>query len=228
MPKLTHAQRLEIPKWSLAHNGWGNGTGYPGKRGNPACKYCGIGDTYSCACGNTATCGKAGFPLKSMQPGMEEGYDNCAAAYQWGQKHNALINSWVAKIGDLILVDTGGGAQPGHTECIYKIDGTGPSRRIFTIGWDSGPSNVDGFRGQGGTHKHVWSDPVGKGNPAIMGVLDLDKCVDWSKVDAAHKPPKRKKLRRQPLHKTPESTVTPQPTPPRHPWYWRFLNWWNR
>jgi len=230
MPKLTVAQRHEIPKWSLSYNGWGNGSGYPGKRGNPAGKYCGLGDTYSCAMGNTTTYGKAGFPMVSMQPGMREGYAYCPDAYAWGRKHRAIINSWDAHVGDLILVNTGGGAQPGHTECIYHVEDRGTHVELFTIGWDSGPSNVDGFRGQGGVHKHVWNSVIGKGNPSIMAVLDADKCVDWSKVDKpehAKRRAKRKKLTPAPQQKTPDSKTKPGPEHARSFWDRWHWGWWR-
>ena len=231
MPKLTHGQRLEIPKWSLAHNGWGDGSGYPGKSPNPACRYVGHATEYSCADGVTATFGKAGFPLVPMQPGMAEGYAYCPDALAYGRRHKAVIDSWTAKVGDIILVDTGGGAQPGHTEVIYHVAGNGSDRKIFTVGWDSGPSNVDSYRGQGGVHRHVWSDPVGQGNPAIMAVLDADKVIDWAKVNQpAHNKhaAKRKKLRPAPIQKTPQGNLVTPPAAPEQspPWFKRWLRHW--
>lgn len=181
--KLTAAQRREIGHYSVQHyNGWGDGSGYPGKSPNPACEYVGHPLEFSCADGVTMNFGRTGHPLRSLQAGMPEGYDNCHSAYVWGQQHKAIIKSWKAQVGDVLLIDTGGGSQPGHTETIYKITGGGATRRIFSVGWDSGPSNVDGHRGQGGVHLHVWDDPEGRGNPAIMAVLDADRIVDFSKI----------------------------------------------
>jgi hypothetical protein len=218
--KLTHAQRDEIPKWSLSYaaRGWGDGSGYPGRGGNPACKYVGHGLEYSCADGVTTTFGKAAFPLISMQPGMSEGYAYCPDALIEGRKRNAVINSWTAQVGDILLIDTGGGAQPGHTEVIYDVQGSGATRRVFSVGWDSGPSNVDHFTGQGGVHRHVWSTPTGKGSAAIMAVLDADKVIDWAKVgQPAHAPAKakRKKLKPAVQHKTEHSKVTAPPKQPK-------------
>lgn len=233
MPKLTHADREQIPKWSLSYalRGWGDGSGYPGKPNNPACRYVGHGLEYSCADGVTTTFGKAGFPLAAMQPGMSEGYAYCPDALIYARKHHGVIDSWTAKIGDVLLIDTGGGAQPGHTEVIYHVEGTGAARRIFSVGWDSGPSNVDRFTGQGGVHRHVWADPEGKGNPAIMAVLDAEKIIDWSKVGAPEhtvRKAKRKKLAPAPQHKTVESkTTTPPKAPAKAPsWFRRWLWKW--
>lgn len=214
--KLTQAQREEIPRWSLSHNGWGDGSGYPGKKNNPACRYVGHGLEYSCADGVTTTFGKAGFPLVSMQPGMSEGYAYCPDALAEGHKRSAVINSWQAQVGDILLIDTGGGAQPGHTEVVYDVQGQGATRRVFSIGWDSGPSNVDRFTGQGGVHKHVWNTPAGKGNAAIMAVLDADKVIQWAKVgQPAHTAAKakRKKLEPAPQQKTQHSKQQPVPVP---------------
>jgi hypothetical protein len=224
MPKLTHAQRERIPAWSLkyAARGWGDGSGYPGKANNPACKYVGHGLEFSCADGVTASFGKAGFPLVSMQPGMAEGYAYVPDALDYGKKHKAVINSWNAKVGDILLIDTGSGSQPGHTECIYHVTGSGASRKVYSVGWDSGPSNVDSYRGQGGVHRHVWADPAGKGSAAFMAVLDADKVIDWAKVITdpaeAKKQTKRKKLKPAPIVKDEHGQVSLRgvPQPARH------------
>lgn len=205
--KLTATERHKIPAWSLSYNGWGDGSGYPGKPNNPANKYVGHGLEFSCADGVTATFGKAGFPLISMQAGMSEGYAYCYDAYVEGKRLKAIIPSWDAQVGDILLIHTGSaGAQPGHTECVYAITGTNATRRVWSIGWDSGPSNVDGFTGQGGVHKHIWSAPKGRGNAAIMAVLDADKVIDWRKVMSGA--PRPRKLRPAPLSKNSQSKVS--------------------
>ena len=48
---------------------------------------------------------------------------------------------------------------------------------LFTIGGNSGPSNVDGFSGQGGVHRHRWNAPAGQGNDQVLVVVDTSKVV---------------------------------------------------
>lgn len=193
--KLSDGQRQKIVNYALKFNGWGDGSGYPGKSPNPACTYVGHGLEYSCADGVTMEFGKTGHPLVSMQPGMAEGYAYCPDALLYGRAHDAVIPSWKAQPADVLLIDTGDGAQPGHTELVTSHEGDW----VFSIGWDSGPSNVDHFTGQGGVHRHKWYCPAGVGNSAILAVLDADKIVDHSKVDGKTrsgkklKPPARKK-----------------------------------
>lgn len=203
MPTLTHAEREAIGNYSVQrYNGWGNGSGYPGKANNPACKYVGHGLEYSCADGVTMNFGKSGFPLVSMQPGMSEGYAYCPDALIYGQRHHAIINSWEARPADIILVHTGShGAQPGHTETVYKVEGAW----VFTVGWDSGPSNVDGYTGQGGVHLHKWYCPKGIGNNNIIAVLDADKCINWDAV--TRKTDHRKRIKPAPLQKNTANKV---------------------
>lgn len=207
MPKLTAAQRKQLPSWSLAHNGWGDGSGYPGKRNNPACKYVGHGLEYSCADGATATYGHAGYPmLGGIQPGMAEGAAYVPDFYAFARKHKGGIRkSWNAQVGDLWLVDTGSGAQPGHVEVVYKVTDHGEFVMVYTVGWDSGPSNVDAqYDGQGGVHRHVWQTKPKAGNPACYAVVNADVLIDWSRRGA--KPAKKPKP--APLSKTTTGQVT--------------------
>lgn len=208
MPRLTEADRRKIADYALTWNGWGDGTGYPGKNPNPACTYVGHGLEYSCADGVTMIHGHCGFPLISMQPGMAEGYAYCPDALAAAKKiKGAVIPSWSARAGDILLIDTGDGAQPGHTETVTGRDGD----RVFSLGFDSGPSNVDHYTGQGGCHRHVWTCPPRKGNSSIIAVLDADKVIDWSKVGQAQhtgRAAKKKQLAPAPLSKTAENKVT--------------------
>lgn len=171
--------------------GWGNGSGYPGKSPNPACRYMGIGTTYSCACGVSMNFGHAGFPLISMQAGYKHGYTYCPSGLSAARAHHAVIRSWNAQPADILFINTGGGAQPGHTEMVVRVWGSGSGRMVRSLGWDSGPSNVTGGggAGQGGVHLHDWRCPEGSGNSAIMGVGDAAKLSPGLAKLAGHPAP---------------------------------------
>lgn len=214
MPKLTAGQRRQIAEFALKWNGWGDGSGYPGKKNNPACKYVGHALEYSCADGVTFVHGKTGFPLISMQPGMSEGYAYCPDGLAKGKQVKAVIPSWTVRAADVLLIDTGDGAQPGHTETVTSVEDHGNEVWIYSLGFDSGPSNVDHFKGQGGCHRHVWISVKGKGCEEILAALDADKITDWAKVNktvvavhAGKKVPVTKKLKPAPIVKSEKSKV---------------------
>lgn len=163
--------RLAIVRFNLSFNGWGDGSGYPGKCPNPACAYLGRPCEYSCADGYTFACKHSGFPLPSFYAGVSTGFAYVPWGMDFAKRHNALRPSWEAEPADAVFINTGSGAQPGHVEMVTGRSGS----LLYTFGWDSGPSNVDHFRGSGGCHRHVWSDPVGEGNPMIMATMDLSK-----------------------------------------------------
>lgn len=165
--------RLSIVRFNLTFNGWGDGSGYPGRCPNPADTYLGRPCEYSCADGYTFACKHQGYRLPVMQAGLATGFAYCPSGLDYARKHGAIRSSWTAEPADAVFIHTGSGAQPGHVEMVEKWeDGV-----LHTFGWDSGPSNVDHFRGQGGCHRHVWSAPRGVGNSAIMAVMDLSKIV---------------------------------------------------
>jgi hypothetical protein len=165
--------REDVVKELTAYNGWGDGSGYPGKRPNPACEY--LGRPYEFSCGDWVTYAfkKAGLALPSMQAGCSTGYAYCPSAYNFAHEHNLIIPSWKMQPADILLINTGGGIQPGHTELgIRWANGS-----LFSEGGDSGGSNVDHFTHSGGTHEHRWTDPVGQGNASIMVVIDSAKLL---------------------------------------------------
>lgn len=182
--------RMSIVKFNMSFNGWGDGHGYPGLCPNPADTYLGRPCEYSCADGVCFACKHQGFPLPAMQVGLSNGFAYCPSGLDYAKKHGATISSWKAQPADFIFIYTGGGAQPGHVEMVEKREGD----TLYSFGWDSGPSNVDHFRGQGGCHRHAWSDPVGVGNSVIMAAVDLSKLVH---LPSGPKP-------------------TPKPAPPYH------------
>lgn len=184
MVTTEHKNRLSIVEFNLSHNGLYNGTGYPGHCPNEACQYLGRPCEFSCADGYSFAVKHQGFALPSMQPGLATGFASCYYGFKATKAKKALITSTEARPGDAIFIDTGNGSQPGHVEMVYKRAGN----NLYSFGWDSGPSNVDDFKGQGGCHKHVWPDKGG--NARIMGALDLSKVVDLSKPGKAYKPAK--------------------------------------
>jgi hypothetical protein len=50
---------------------------------------------------------------------------------------------------------------------------------LYTIGGNSGPSNVDHFDGTGGVHRHRWNAPAGHGNDQVLVVIDTAKVVGF-------------------------------------------------
>lgn len=189
---MTTQARMSIVNFNLTFNGWGDGHGYPGKCPNPADTYLGRPCEYSCADGVSFACKHQGYPLPKMQTGLSNGFAYCPSGLAYAREHGATIPSWKAQPADFVFIDTGSGAQPGHVEMVYRRDGDA----LYTFGWDSGPSNVDHFTGQGGCHKHVWHDPEGVGNNAIIAAVDLGKLVH--------------------LPSDPRPTPKPAPTPPAH------------
>lgn len=190
---LTAKQRAAIVRFNVGHNGLYNGSGYPGHNPNEACQFFHVGTTYSCAYGNSYAFAKVGPRLISMQPGMSTGYNNCGYGLAAARRAKAVIGSWVTNPADLIFVITGTTGQPGHTEMvIFRNSGpelqhelerilgiklTAADDVMYTFGWDSGPSNVDRYHGQGGCHVHMWHVPKGVGNPTIMAAADASKLV---------------------------------------------------
>jgi Putative peptidoglycan binding domain len=163
--------RPEIVRTALSFNGTCNGEGYDGPNpfsanlGRPAEAWCGdfVTDVYK----------RAQIPLPSMQPGCRTGFAYCPDAVDYGRARGATRNSWEADHGDIALFDWNGDGVADHTEIVagYR-DGA-----LFTIGGNSGPSNLDSFTGGGGVHRHRWPAPAGTGNSDVLVVLDTAKVV---------------------------------------------------
>jgi len=229
---LTDAARVQVVVFNAKHDGRYDGSGYPGHSPNEACQHFHVGTTYSCAYGNSYAFDATGHPLISMQSGMRTGYAFCPYGLNKARERHAVIGSWTTKPADLLFIRTGSsGAQPGHTEMVIFRD-SGPQLKaelerilkvtliadpevMYSFGWDSGPSNVDHFRGQGGCHVHMWRVPKGAGNPAIMAAADASKLVaekdtpvkrDVSR--SAHRKARKHGPHGTPLAKDTESKVT--------------------
>ena len=170
--------RHEIVRIALDFNGTCNGQGYDGPNpfsanlSRPAEAWCGdyVTDVYK----------RAQIPLPPMQPGCRTGFAYCPDAVDYGRAHRATRSSWEAEPGDIVLFDWNGNGVADHTEIVtgYR-DGA-----LFTIGGNSGPSNLDSFGGDGGVHRHRWQAPAGQGNSDVLIVIDTAKFVRFG--GAAH------------------------------------------
>ncbi len=141
--------RHEIVRIALGYNGNCNGQGYDGP--NP-------------------------FSADLSHPAEAWCGDYVTDVYQRAQirrAHGATRNSWEADHGDIVLFDWNGDGIADHTEIVtgYR-DGA-----LFTIGGNSGPSNIDSFNGDGGVHRHRWPAPAGIGNNDVLVVIDASKVV---------------------------------------------------
>jgi hypothetical protein len=165
--------RDEIVHTALGYNGLGDGLGYDGPNpfsadlGHPAEAWCGdfVTDIYK----------RAQIPLPSMQIGCRTGFAYCPDAVKYGHAHNATRSSWQAEPGDIVLFDWNGDGNADHTEIATGYQGGA----LSTIGGNSGPSNVDGFHGDGGVHRHSWDAPAGQGNNLVLVVIDTSKVVHF-------------------------------------------------
>lgn len=172
---------------ALAQNGLGDGEGYPG-RSNPADPFLGRPNEFWCADWFTYHYARAGLPLPLMQQGMggkQTGFAYCPAGEVYSKAHGAWIPSWEGLPADGVLFDWNGDGVADHIEMLWKRQGS----LLYTIGGDSGPSNVDHFRGPGGVHTHVWDDPVGTGNHLILGVIACGKLVRFDAPQPPHTQP---------------------------------------
>ncbi len=176
--------RDDIARTALGFNGSLDGQGYNGQNvfssdlGRPAEAWCGdfVTDIFK----------RAQVPLPSMQPGCRTGFAYCPDAVDYGQAHGADRNSWESQPGDIVLFDFVGKGVAGHTELVTAYqNGT-----LFTIGGNSGPSNVDGFTHEGGVHRHQWAAPPEQGNDAVLVVIDTSKVVQFGGPAHPTKPAK--------------------------------------
>jgi Putative peptidoglycan binding domain/CHAP domain len=165
--------RDQIVQVALSYNGRGNGQGYDGPNpfsadlGRPVEAWCGdfVTDIYK----------RAQIPLPSMQPGCRTGFAYCPDAVNYGHAHGAARNSWESQPGDIVLFDWNGDGVADHTEVVTAYQGG----VLFTIGGNSGPSNVDDFTGCGGVHRHHWPAPAEVGNDEVLTVVNAAAVVSF-------------------------------------------------
>ena len=165
--------RHKITSIALGFNGTLDGQGYNGPNpfshdlSRPAEAWCAdfVTDIYK----------RAHIPLPPMQPGFRTSFAGCPAAVNYGRRLHATRYSWHAEPGDIVLFDWRGDGVADHTEIVTSYQGG----VLFTIGGNSGPSNIDGFGGQGGVHRHRWDAPPGRGNDQVLVVIDTSKVVGF-------------------------------------------------
>ena len=114
---------------------------------------------------------RAQIPLPPMQPGCRTGFAYCPDAVHYGRKHHATRHSWQSEPGDIVFFVKRGIVH--HTAIVTAYHGG----ELLTISGNSGPSNVDGYRGLGGVHRRRWNAPAGHGNPEILTVINAAKVV---------------------------------------------------
>ena len=166
--------RLAVVQLALKDNGYNDGAGY-----GAASKYSADmhhGAEYDCADGVSWWFRHAGLPLPVMQPGDRDGFSYCPDAWTYARQHGATCWSWQAQPADFALFDWTGDGVADHVELVESWS----AGVLHTIGADSGPSNVDHYRGQGGTHRHTWSAPSGAGNKLILGIVNTAKLVHFA------------------------------------------------
>jgi hypothetical protein len=165
----------DILRVALAENGYHDGQGYdePSKYAqsfgiNSGIAYCDIFVSWVYE--------RAGAPLPKMGSWIRSGAQYCPDNWAYADNHRATVSSWLARPGFQCIFDwtgTGNLGPQSHTEVVEKWE----NGVLYTVGGNSGPSNVDGFTGTGGVHRHAWSAPFGVGNDLIMGVIDTSKFV---------------------------------------------------
>lgn len=175
--------RLDVIARALGSNGYLDGAGYDVP--NMFSAY--LGHPVEAWCGDFATAiyRGAGLTLPPMQTGQATGFAYCPSAVAYGRAHGIVIPSWSAQPGDLALFDWNGDGVSDHVELVEAYTpGT-----LHTIGGNSGPSNVDGYRGEGGVHRHAWSAPSGIGSPLVLAVLDAARLVRFGLPAVPPAPP---------------------------------------
>jgi hypothetical protein len=170
--------RHKITDTALGFNGTLDGQGYDGP--NPFSHDLSRPVEAWCADFVTDIFKRAHIRLPPMQPGCRTGFTNCQQAFHYGRRQRATRYPWHAEPGDIVLFDfpTPGHPQDGvadHTEIVTgHHDGW-----LGTIGGNSGPSDVDSYRGEGGVHRHRWHVPAGQGNSLILAVINAAKVVHF-------------------------------------------------
>src|ERR1700753_323378 len=134
--------RDDIVRIALSFNGTDNGQGYNCQNifsadlGRPTEAWCGdfVTDIYK----------RAQIPLPAMQPFCRTGFAYCPDAVLFGREHNATRDSSQAEPGDIVLFNFNHDQVADHTEIVTAYQ----NGELFTIGGNSGPSNVDDHVGQ--------------------------------------------------------------------------------
>ena len=166
--------RADIAAKALSFNGYNDGTGYPGPY-NMFEEVLGRPQEFWCGDFVSAIFKMCNLPLPIMQAGMESGFASVPLGWYWAQAHAATVPSWDAEVADIVVFNNNV-AQLGHVELVTAFDGM----HLYTIGGDSGPSDIDGYSGQGGVHRHESNIQPGVGNSAIVGAISTGRLVTFT------------------------------------------------
>lgn len=159
----------QIAANALSHNGYHDGQGYdepvPWNQWENGVAWCA---DFACAMAQDA-----GYKMPAW--GGPYGFQYVPTGWYNAQRMGATCSSWQAPVGSFAIFNWNGDRAPlggsSHIEVVTGYDGT----YLWTCGGNSGPSNVDGFRGTGGVHRHKWYAPPGVGNSLIQGIVLPDK-----------------------------------------------------
>ena len=166
--------RADIATKALSFNGYNDGTGYPGPY-NMFEEVLGRPQEFWCGDFVSAIFKMCNLPLPIMQLGMETGFASVPLGYEYAQAHGAAVASWQAQVAD-IVVFANAGVQLAHVELVTSI----VNSSLLTVGGDSGSSNIDPYRGEGGVHRHETYVTPGVGSPGIAGVISTGRLVKFS------------------------------------------------
>jgi hypothetical protein len=167
--------REDVVAKMLTFDGYLNGAGYDcanrfsANLGRPPEAYC--GDTM------TDVFKLAGLPLPSMQLGCKTGFAYVPDAVEAARVKGAFKPSWEAEPADMACFDWNGDGIADHVEMVIHLVGG----VLLSEGGNSGPSNVNDYKGVGGVHQHAW-EITKDGNPLILGIIDTSKFVDFGSV----------------------------------------------
>lgn len=172
--------RADIVALALGQNGYDNGQGYD--EPNKYAAFFGIlGGVAYCDIFVAWVYKTAGIPLPKMGAWIASGAQYCPDSYNFYAEHGALrAGSWLAQPGDQVIFNWNGDGQPLGPESHTELVETWHNGVLYTVGGNSGPSNVDSYVGAGGVHRHAWTCPVGVGNTLIQGVGDPSAFVTFT------------------------------------------------
>ncbi len=180
--------RQDIASLALSRNGEQDGGGY----GQPTVYNGHTNGVYDCLLFCCWVYRQLGVPLPSVQGGYPDGGAYVPYMDAYAVQHGATRPSWEAQPGDLVLFNWLGDSQPIGSQSHVEIVTGWTGGVMYSVGADSGPSNIDGFKGDGGVHRHWWPAPAGQGNPQIQHVVDTSKLVTFGATPAPAPAPRPK------------------------------------
>lgn len=166
--------RADIVDEAASFDGYHDNAGYD--TANEFSANLGLPSEASCADFYTDIYRRKNLSFPSMQAGHETGFSFVPSGWAAAKDRDATRVSWESQPGDGVVFHWPGGNPDGdHIECqVFWHAGV-----LRTIGMNSGPSNVDKYKGRGGVHYHDWICPEGKGSDLVVGTIDAAKLVHF-------------------------------------------------